>query len=340
MDASTSGDQSVNIPTPTRGGSVDCMVAMHNVIIPTPPGTVTLPDTDIASAASPPQPLPISNLERLKMAVIPNPPSVALPVSNLERLKMVAIPNPPSATTPISNLERLKMAVIPNPPSATLPISNLERLKMVVIPNPPSVAPAPHMDWLERLCNAVIPHPPSLRIEVMDVQSQPSSLTAPNMDQLERIRNAMIPHLPSCRIEMTDAQSQPSSLTGNVDHPQKSTSVQVTDGHRQPFTIIGDDINQGEEPDHSRTVDFGNPDHRQLWALLLNAIAGDMPTPDECQALERAELATSDMDDDFLHMLHTLKSQHGPDFPPSDIPYNKGLNGHIMQAMWWIAANI
>ncbi|KAI6040142.1 hypothetical protein EDC04DRAFT_2998995 [Pisolithus marmoratus] len=234
------------------------MAAMCNVIIPTPPGTVTLPDTDIASAASPPQPLPISNLERLKMAVIPNPPSAALPVSNLERLKMAAIPNPPSATLPISNLERLKMAVIPNPPSA---------------------APALDMDWLEQLHNAMIPHPPSSRIEVTDVQSQPSSLT-------------------------------------------------------------GDDINQGEEPDHSHTVDFGNPNCGQLWALLLNAIAGDMPTPDEHQALEQAELATSDMDDDFLHMLHTLKSQHGPDFPPLDIPYNKDLDRHIMWAMQQIAANI
>ncbi|KAI6019095.1 hypothetical protein EDC04DRAFT_2607615 [Pisolithus marmoratus] len=291
MDASASGDQSVNIPTPTRGGSVDRMVAMHNAIIPTPPGTVTLPDIDIASAASPPQPPPISNLERLKM---------------------VAIPNPPSVTLPISNLERLKMAVIPNPPFATPPISNLERLKMVVIPNPPSVAPALHMDQLERLHNAMIPHLPSSRIEVTDVQSQPSSLTVPAFF----------------------------TYRGNVDHPQKSTSIQVMDGHRQPFTIIGNDINQGEEPDCGHTVDFGNPDCGQLWALLLNAIAGDMPTPDEHQALEWAELATSDMDDDFLRMLHTLKSQHGPDFPPSDIPYNKDLDGHIMQALQWIAADI
>ncbi|KAI6120433.1 hypothetical protein EDD16DRAFT_1518782 [Pisolithus croceorrhizus] len=49
------------------------------------------------------------------------------------------------------------------------------------------------------------------------------------------------------------------------------------------------------------------------------------PTPDEHQALEQAELATSDVNDDFLHMLQTFKLQHGSNFP-----YNKHLNGHII----------
>ncbi|KAI6107893.1 hypothetical protein F5141DRAFT_1064202 [Pisolithus sp. B1] len=112
---------------------------------------------------------------------------------------------------------------------------------------------------------------------------------------------------------------------GNLDHPQQSTSIEVMDGQTQPSMITGDNINQGEEPDCGHTVDFGNPNCRQLQALFINAVAGDMPTPDEHQALEQAELATSDVNDDFLCMLQTFKLQHGSNFP-----YNKHLDGHII----------
>ncbi|KAI6104319.1 hypothetical protein F5141DRAFT_1065118 [Pisolithus sp. B1] len=148
---------------------------------------------------------------------------------------------------------------------------------------------------------AVIPIPPSVAL-------------APNMDWLEQMHNAAIPHAPSLRIEMMDVQPQPSSIT---DHPQQSTSTEATDSQRQPSMITGDDINQGEESDH-----------------------GDMPTPDECQALEWAESATSDVDDDFLCMLHMFKLWHGAEFPPSNIPYNKDLNRHIMWMMRQISADI
>ncbi|KAI6112549.1 hypothetical protein F5141DRAFT_1213812 [Pisolithus sp. B1] len=65
------------------------------------------------------------------------------------------------------------------------------------------------------------------------------------------------------------------------------------------FYLPEGNISQGEEPDHSPTVDFGNQDHGQLQALFLNVVAGDVPTPDEYQALEQAGLATSDSDDDW-----------------------------------------
>ncbi|KAI6102054.1 hypothetical protein EDD17DRAFT_1764432 [Pisolithus thermaeus] len=200
------------------------------------------------------------------------------------------------------------VAIIPLPPVAStalpsqpLPINNLERMKMVVILIPPSMAPAPNMDWLERMHNATIPHAPSSRMEMMDAQPQPLL---------------------------------------NTDHPQQCTSTKVAVSQRQPCTITGEDINQGEEPDHSHTVDLGTPDHRQLRDLLLNAVAGDMPTLEECQALEWAELATSDADDNFLHVLHMFKLWHGAGFPPSNIPYNKDLDRHIMQAMQQISADI
>ncbi|KAI6098299.1 hypothetical protein EV401DRAFT_1895292 [Pisolithus croceorrhizus] len=182
----------------------------------------------------------------------------------------VAIPLPPVVSTAL--------------PSQPLPINNLERMRMVAIPVPPSTVPAPNMDRLEQMRNAAIPHPPSSPI-----------------NNLERMRMAAIP-IP------------PSAVPG---YPQQSTSTEVTNSQRQPCTITGEDINQGEEPDHGCTLDFGTPDRGQIQDLLLNAVAGDMPTPDEHQALEQAGVATSDADDNC--------------FPSSNIPYNMDLDRHIMQ---------
>ncbi|KAI6110293.1 hypothetical protein EDD16DRAFT_1522310 [Pisolithus croceorrhizus] len=84
------------VPTPQIGGmatmqSGDQMVAMHNATIPTLPAcmpslqsdrmaamrSVAIPIPPVASAASPPQPPPLNNLERMKIVVIPIPPSAA-----------------------------------------------------------------------------------------------------------------------------------------------------------------------------------------------------------------------------------------------------------------------
>ncbi|KAI6099465.1 hypothetical protein EV401DRAFT_2081403 [Pisolithus croceorrhizus] len=267
MEGTAGMDQTVNIPTPPGGGSLDRMAAMRNVAIPLPP---------VVSAALPSQPPPINNLERMRMAAIPVPPS-AVPAPNMDRL------------------EQMCNAAIPHPPLS--PINNLERMRMVAIPTPPSAAPAPNMDRLERMHNATIPLPPSLSMEMVDARPQPSS---------------------------------------NIGYPQQSTSTEVADSQRQPCTITGEDINQGEEPDRGRTLDFGTPDRGQIRDLLLNAVAGDMPTPDERQALEQAGLATSDADDNFLRVLHTFKSRHGVGFPSSNIPYNMDLDGHIKPGQYTV----
>ncbi|KAI6120375.1 hypothetical protein EV401DRAFT_1887659 [Pisolithus croceorrhizus] len=307
MEGSASVDQSINTPTPPGGGSVDRMAAMHSVLIPTPPGTATTPHMD--------------RMDAMCRATIPTPPAGS-PAPRMDR--MVAMCNatilPPPACMPATQTDKMvamQSVAIPLPPVASaalppqpLPINNLERMKMAVILIPPSMAPAP------------------------------------NMDQLERMHNATIPHAPSSRMEMMDAQPQPSL---NTDHPQQCTSTEVTDSQRQPCTITGEDINQGEEPDCSCTVDFGTPNCRQLQDLLLNAVAGDVPTLEECQALEQVELATSDADDDLLLLLILAISFACAShiqimawcwLPPSNIPYNKDLDGHIMWAMWWISADI
>ncbi|KAI6135258.1 hypothetical protein EDD17DRAFT_1771906 [Pisolithus thermaeus] len=313
---------------------------MCNALIPTPPGTATAPHTD--------------RMEAMCRATIPTPPADS-PAPCMDRL--VAMHNatipPPPACTPPAQTDRIAAmcnVAIPLPPvvSAALPsqpppINNLERMRMAAIPIPPSAVPAPNMDQLERMCNATIPHPPSSpinnleRMRMVAIPTPPSTVPAPNMDRLERMCNATIPLPPSSSMEMVDAQPQPSS---NIGYPQQSTSTEVADSQRQPCTITGEDINQGEEPDHGHTLDFGTPDRGQIQDLLLNAVAGDMPTPDEHQALEQAGLATSDADDNFLHVLHTFKLRHGVGFPSSNIPYDMDLDRHIMQAMCQISADI
>ncbi|KAI6102123.1 hypothetical protein F5141DRAFT_1065635 [Pisolithus sp. B1] len=215
----------------------------------------------------------------------------------------------------------------------------MEAMCRATIPTPPAGSPAPCMDRMVAMCNATIPPPPacmpatqtekmvamqSVAIPLPPVTSAALPPQPPPINNLERMKMAVIPIPPSMA----------------PDHPQQSTSTKVADSQRQACMITGEDINQGEESDRSCTVDFGTPDCRQLQDLLLNAVAGDMPTLEEHQALEQVELATSDADDDFLHVLHMFKSWHGAGFPPLNIPYNKDLNRHIMWAMWWISADI
>ncbi|KAI6161598.1 hypothetical protein EDD17DRAFT_1509106 [Pisolithus thermaeus] len=196
--------------------------------------------------------------------------------------------------------------MIPTPPgSATAPsMDRMEVMRSATIPTPPASAPKPHMDQMsDRMAamqSAAIPIPP--------VASAASPPQPPLLNNLERMEIAVILIPPSAatvlsaRIEMIDEQLQPPALTGgNVDHPHQSTSIEVVDGQTQPSMITEGDISQGEEPDHSPTVDFGNQDHGQLQALFLNAVAGDVPTPDEHQALEQAGLAMSDADDDWWY---------------------------------------
>ncbi|KAI6165081.1 hypothetical protein EDD17DRAFT_1506408 [Pisolithus thermaeus] len=318
MEGTAGVDQTINIPTPPGGGSLDRMAAMRNALIPTPPGTATAPHMD--------------RMEAMHRATIPTPPADS-PAPRMDRLNsghaQCGHPLPPVVSTAL--------------PSQPPPINNLERMRMAAIPIPPSMVPAPNMDRLERMRNAAIPHPPLSpinnleRMRMVAIPTPPSTVPAPNMDRLERMRNAAIPLPPSSSMEMVDARPQPSS---NIGYPQQSTSTEVADSQRQPCTITGEDINQGEEPDRGRTLDFGTPDRGQIRDLLLNAVAGDMPTPDERQALEQAGLATSDADDNFLRVLHTFKSRHGAGFPSSNIPYDMDLDRHIVRAMRRISADI
>ncbi|KAI6126520.1 hypothetical protein F5141DRAFT_1060269 [Pisolithus sp. B1] len=241
-------------------------------------------------------------------------------VDQSQTLQPVNIPIPPGRGS-IDQMVAMHNVMIPTPPgSVTVPsMDRMEVMCSATIPTPPASAPEPCMDRMVAMCNATIPTPPACmpspqtaslpqppplnnleRMKIAVIPIPPSAATvpsAPNTDQLEEMCNAVIPQVPLARIEMMDEQLQPPSLTGgNVDHPHQFTSIEVVDGQTQPSTTTG-----------------------------------DAPTPDEHQALEWAGLATSNADDDFLHMLQTFKSQHGADFPPVHFPYNKQLDRHIVQ---------
>ncbi|KAI6009293.1 hypothetical protein EDC04DRAFT_2610613 [Pisolithus marmoratus] len=75
-------------------------------------------------------------------------------------------------------------------------------------------------------------------------------------------------------------------------------------------------IEQGDEPDHGQSIDFGEPDQGQLWDLFKNGLMGmvplqischalttmimlgDLPTDDEHRDLQHAGLANTDTKDD------------------------------------------
>ncbi|KAI6167875.1 hypothetical protein EDD17DRAFT_1503577 [Pisolithus thermaeus] len=172
MEASTSMDQSqtlqpVNIHIPPGRGSIDLMVAMCNVMIPTPPGAVTAPCMDrmeamhSATTLTPPASAPEPCMDRMVAmcnATIPTPPAC---MPSLQSDRMVA----------------MQSAAIPIPPPL---LNNLERMRIAVIPIPPSAATVP-----------------SVRIEMTDEQLQPPSLTGGNVD---------CPHQ-STSIEVADGQT-------------------------------------------------------------------------------------------------------------------------------------
>ncbi|KAI6127602.1 hypothetical protein EDD16DRAFT_1748941 [Pisolithus croceorrhizus] len=315
MEGTAGVDQTVNIPTPPGGGSLDRMAAMRNALIPTPPGTATAPHMD--------------RMEAMRRATIPTPPADS-PAPRMDRL--VAMHN----------------ATIPPPPACTPP-AQTDRIAAMrnAIPIPPSAVPAPNMDRLERMRNAAIPHPPSSpinnleRMRMVAIPTPPSTVPAPNMDRLERMRNAAIPLPPSSSMEMVDARPQPSS---NIGYPQQSTSTEVADSQRQPCTITGEDINQGEEPDRGRTLDFGTPDRGQIRDLLLNAVADIMQ--EICLHQMSVKLWNRR---DWLHQMRMTifcvcftRSNRGMvrASPPQISPTTQDLDGHIVQAMRRISADI
>ncbi|KIK12716.1 hypothetical protein PISMIDRAFT_18528 [Pisolithus microcarpus 441] len=117
-------------------------------------------------------------------------------------------------------------------------------------------------------------------------------------------------------------------------------------------------IEQGDKPDRSCRIDFGDPDRGRLRALFNTGLTGiccyklhfvpiadddhvgDIPTDDERRDLQRAGLASTDTEDDVLHALQEFKSRHLDHPPPAHYPYDKNLDVHIVRAMKRMGADI
>ncbi|KAI6096450.1 hypothetical protein EV401DRAFT_1895745 [Pisolithus croceorrhizus] len=126
--------------------------------------------------------------------------------------------------------------------------------------------------------------------------------------------------------------------------PQQSTSTEVADSQRQPCTITGEDINQGEEPDRGRTLDFGTPDRGQIRDLLLNAVADIMQ--EICLHKMSVKLWNRR---DWLHQMRMTifcvcftRSNRGmvPASPPQISPTTQTSTGTSCRAMRRISADI
>ncbi|KAI6096350.1 hypothetical protein EDD16DRAFT_1528067 [Pisolithus croceorrhizus] len=202
-------------------------------------------------------------------------------------------------------------------PSQPPPINNLERMRMVAIPVPPSMVPE---DENGSNSNSSLHGPsPKHGLVGMNAQCHNSSSTIIKHGNDGCMAPAFIKY--RFDISMEAIKVIPSN-------PQAPRGGHKPGGGARSQSYIGFWYSRLQA------------DMRPALKCCGRHHAGDMPTLDECQALEQAGLAISDADDNFLCVLHTFKSQHGAGFPSSNIPYDMDLNGHIVQAMCQISANI
>ncbi|KAI5992256.1 hypothetical protein EDC04DRAFT_2613661 [Pisolithus marmoratus] len=238
----------------------------------------------------------------------------------LERMKNVEVPTPPvslvhvlakpPSKAPEPNLfKRMKNVEVPTPP-----VSQVHALA-----KPPSKAPKPNL--FKRMKDAEVPTPPMSQVHAL--AKPPSKAPEPNL--FKRMRNAEVPTLPT---------ALPASWRATI--PQAPSPTEGDYVFIYPLydianltTILGADSHQsGNVPQNANCgsspgslsayrVNFGDPDQRQLGTSFSYALAGDLPTIDEHQFLQHAELAVADTNDDgsaamkwlAVDILHLVTSQ-------------------------------
>ncbi|KAI6021188.1 hypothetical protein EDC04DRAFT_2607254 [Pisolithus marmoratus] len=207
------------------------------------------------------QPSNLSLFERMKCTKIPKPPS---PI-----LEMVPSPQEDVAMDVVESSIHMAVQSLPTTPNLSL----FERMKHAEVPEPLSPAqervPSPQQDVGMELAK-------SFRNTAVGFLSPP-----PDLSLFERMKHAQVPKPPSPAPEVDLFQT-----VQNAEVPSLPS----------PFEELG--IEQGEEPDHSQSIDFGDPDWGQLWDLFMNGLMGDLPTEDEHHNLQHAGLANTDTKDD------------------------------------------
>ncbi|KAI6011178.1 hypothetical protein EDC04DRAFT_2609991 [Pisolithus marmoratus] len=209
-------------------------------------------------------------------------------------------------------LERMKNAEVPTPPVSLVH----------VLAKPPSKAPKPNL--FKRMKNAEVPTPPMSRVHTL---AKPPS-EAPKPDLFERMRNVEVPTLPAAlpaswraTIPQAPSPTEAASLQMSIRMPTAEVPQQSS-----PYTEVH--VNQGNAPDHGYRVNFGDPDWRWLGALFSYALA-------ICQQLMNISFCNM-----LNYVLQKFKSWHNAVPPPISYPFNLHLDGHIVQAMKWLAVDI
>ncbi|KAI6016888.1 hypothetical protein BKA83DRAFT_4481331 [Pisolithus microcarpus] len=253
----------------------------------------------------------------------------------------------PSPTCDLSLFERMKCAHIPKPPTpeytrapspqADLAMVDAEDLGHIAVRTP---SPTPNLSLFERMKCAPVPLPPSLTEErvpssqedaEMELAESSGDTTARspsallNLSLFERMKRAPVPKPPS-----------PAPAT-EVDAMQ---TLQSAEAPPPPSQFEGLQIEQGDDPDRSRRIDFSDPDQTRLQELFTLGLTGPPLSVDECRALERAGLAKADMAEDVLRVLHDFKSQHVGPVSAGNYPYKRTLDLYIVRAMKRIGADI
>ncbi|KAI6010388.1 hypothetical protein BKA83DRAFT_4483718 [Pisolithus microcarpus] len=107
-------------------------------------------------------------------------------------------------------------------------------------------------------------------------------------------------------------------------------TLQSAEAPPPPSQFEGLQIEQGDEPNCSHRIDFGDPDQAQLQELFMLGLTGPPLSVDECWALERAGLAKADTAEDVLQVLHDFKSQYVGPVSAGNYPYEKTLDLYML----------
>ncbi|KAI6038702.1 hypothetical protein EDC04DRAFT_2896040 [Pisolithus marmoratus] len=174
-------------------------------------------------------------------------------------------------------------------PPAKVPEPDLfERMKNVEVPTPP------------RMKNVEVPTPPMSQVHAL---AKPPS-KAPKPDLFEKMRNAEVPTLPTALPESWRATipQVPSPTEGDYVFIylflEMSPRMPTAEVPQESSLDTEVHVDQGDAPDRSNRVNFGDPDQRWLGTLFSYALAGNLPTIEEHQLLQHAELAAADTNDD------------------------------------------
>ncbi|KAI6005417.1 hypothetical protein EDC04DRAFT_2611553 [Pisolithus marmoratus] len=240
--------------------------------------------------------VPISPCQQLRPSSVPASDSGSLCSDSrdlLERMQNVEVPTPPVSL----------VHVLAKPPAKVPEPDLFKRMKNVEVPTPPMslvcalakpLSKVPKANLFRRMKNAEVPTPPMSWVHAL--AKPPSKAPEPNL--FERMRNAEVPTPPTALPESwraTIPQAPSPTEAASLEMSPRMPTVEVPQESSLDTEVH---VDQGNAPDHSNRVNFGDPDQRWLGTLFSYALVGNLPTIEEHQLLQCAELAAADTNDD------------------------------------------